>query len=327
MRGALLALMLAATPVLADTSKPWAAGVSEAEQATALGIYREGNAEFEESRYPQALAKYRAALTHWDHPGIRFNMAVSLINLDQPVEALDHLERALVFGDAPLGPEAHAQAQTYLKLLHGQLSTIKVTCDAAGAEVTFDGKKLLACPGEAKQRVTPGPHQVVASKPGFMTETAPLVLLPGKELVHAVKLVPVETGGRTKLVRRWNARTPWIIVGAGLGAAALGGLALYFSSNEYQTHDDLLLSQCPDGCGPNMPPGMQEVAASTKAHETRGRIFNVTGVALLSLGGAATIAGLVGVYMNQPRAVRDTAPVVTPTLGPNAAGASVRFSF
>ena len=59
----------------ADDNKPWAAGVSEAEQKTALVIYKQGNVEFEESRYAQALAKYREALRHWDHPAIHFNMA------------------------------------------------------------------------------------------------------------------------------------------------------------------------------------------------------------------------------------------------------------
>src|ERR1041384_5557334 len=75
-----------ATPK-ADAPRPWAAGVSESEQAVALKLYVAGNLEFAESRFAQALAKYKEAIQHWEHPAIRYNMAVCLINLDQPLEA------------------------------------------------------------------------------------------------------------------------------------------------------------------------------------------------------------------------------------------------
>jgi hypothetical protein len=44
-------------------------GVPEAEQELARALHAEGNAEFAELRFAQALAKYREALRHWDHPG------------------------------------------------------------------------------------------------------------------------------------------------------------------------------------------------------------------------------------------------------------------
>ncbi|TMQ05930.1 MAG: hypothetical protein E6J90_47640 [Deltaproteobacteria bacterium] len=80
-----------------DKARPWAKGVSEDEQEVARSLHAEGNAEFAELRFAQALAKYKEALRHWDHPAIRFNIAVSLINLDQPVEAKDNLERSLTY--------------------------------------------------------------------------------------------------------------------------------------------------------------------------------------------------------------------------------------
>src|SRR5262249_45044475 len=139
-----IVLVLAATSVRARADdKPWAVGVPQAEQDSALAMYRDGNGEFEESRYAQAVTKYREAGKHWDHPAIRFNMAVSLINLDQPLEAYENLTAALKFGAAPIGNEAFAQAQTYKKLLDGQLTHLKITCDVDGAEVTLDGQPIL----------------------------------------------------------------------------------------------------------------------------------------------------------------------------------------
>src|SRR5262245_7450577 len=62
-----------------DAPKPWVVGISEAEQQVALAVFKEGNSEFEQARYAQALAKYRQAIKHWDHPAIRFNMVVCLV--------------------------------------------------------------------------------------------------------------------------------------------------------------------------------------------------------------------------------------------------------
>ena len=111
-----------------DGVRPWAQGVSETEQEMARALYLEGNAEFIESRFARALAKYREAIQHWDHPAIRFNMAVCLINLDQPVEAREALERSLSYGSTPLGHDAYTQGTTYRKLLDWQLSHVTATC-------------------------------------------------------------------------------------------------------------------------------------------------------------------------------------------------------
>jgi tetratricopeptide (TPR) repeat protein len=64
--------------------KPWAAGVSAEAQSAALELYRQGNEMFEQARYLEALAKYEVALRSWDHPSIRYNAAVCLINLGRP---------------------------------------------------------------------------------------------------------------------------------------------------------------------------------------------------------------------------------------------------
>src|SRR5437879_5618527 len=66
--------------------RPWVRGVPAAEQKVALDLFREGNTLLKESLFVQAAAKYREALRHWNHPGIHYNLALALLNLDQPVE-------------------------------------------------------------------------------------------------------------------------------------------------------------------------------------------------------------------------------------------------
>src|SRR3954454_2214857 len=75
--------------------RPWVLGVSAVEQKAALNLFREGNALLKESLFVQAAAKYREALRHWNHPGIHYNLALALLNLDQPVEVYKQLETAL----------------------------------------------------------------------------------------------------------------------------------------------------------------------------------------------------------------------------------------
>jgi hypothetical protein len=303
-----------ATRAHADPDKPWAAGVSAEQQGRALEIYRDANKDFEQSRYPEALAKYRDALTHWDHPAIRFNMAVSLVNLDQPLEAYEHLEQAMKYGAEPLGNDNWAQAKSYKKLLEGQLTHLRVKCESDGAEVTLDGKPLLHCTGEATKILMPGEHQVVASKTGYNTETKSLVLIPGKELVHVVQLHPIVV--KTKLVRRWPARDPWIVLGGGAGVAALGGLFDWLAYRGYKSYDDTASHICP------CPPGKIDSSTKSIAHAE-----NIAGVSLLAIGSTAVLAGILAVYLNQPRAIAEHAPVITPTVGSGTAGAAVTWTW
>ena len=317
---AALVVVLASTRAHAE-DKPWATGVSDQEQAAALALYREGNAEFEESRYKQALVKYDEAVKHWNHPAIRFNMAVALINLEQPLDAFESLEIAMKYGAAPLGPEAYAQGITYRKLLDGQLTHLKVTCgeNSDGAKVTLDGRPLLDCKGETTKLLLPGDHQLVASKPGFAPETTSLVLMPGKEQSHTVKLSVL--AGKTKMVRRWKASRPWIVVGVGAGAALVGGALELLSKQKYEDYDNYVNAVCKPECD------TATFDESKAPSRTTAKIENIAGVSLLSVGGAVAIAGLVGVYLNMPHAVAEHAPTVTPSVGPNGAMTTLTWSF
>src|SRR5439155_21017212 len=145
-----------------------------------------------------------------------------------------------------------------------------------------------------------------------------LVLVPGREVVHAVALSPIVD--HTRLVRRWKPSTPWIVVGVGAGALAIGGVLEVLAHSEIQTYDDLFAAQCPAGCGPTMPPGMQSVDSRTQRHQTIGKIENVAGVSLLVIGGAAALGGLIGVYLNAPHSMIEH---VTPT----GNGAAVSWTF
>jgi len=167
--------------------RPWAAGVSAAEQAVALEIYRSGNQEFIQAHYAQALARYKQAIRHWDHPAIRFNMAICQIELDQPADARDNLERSLAYGASALGGDALAQALRYRRLLETRLVRLTLDCPEPDEEVMLDGELVFRGPGVVDRYVLPGEHQVVATKPGFLPASKKVVLSAGQPATYQIR--------------------------------------------------------------------------------------------------------------------------------------------
>ena len=179
-----------------DDSRPWARGVSAAEQAVALELFAAGNAEFIEARYVQALAKYNEAIGHWDHPAIRYNIAICSLNLGLVLEAKDNFDRSLSHGALPLGRNIYEAGLRAVKRLEAQLAELAIAIDQPGIEVMLDGKPLLTAPGAPRQFVLPGTHQVVATRPGFPSLSSTIVLGSGTRASYVVRRSVKLRGGK-----------------------------------------------------------------------------------------------------------------------------------
>jgi hypothetical protein len=292
----------------AQVSRPWANGVPEAEQALATELYVAGNQEFTESHFAQALAKYREAIGHWDHPAIRYNIAVCLINLDQPVEAHDHLEKSLAYGAAPLNSDTYREGLTHRKLLEGQLAHLTVVSAEPGTEIALDGKLLFTGPGRTARYLLPGEHRVVATKPGFLIAFTTLVLVAGKRITYDVPAL--ERKPTTRIARRWDGWKPWALIAGGAALGGIGGLTYLAAKRDLAAFDRDVDIQCPSGCTSEDLAGMPGITGP----RDRGRIEQGIAFTLFSLGGVAMLTGAVGVVLNQPRVVIEVtrpAPVVT----------------
>lgn len=287
-------ILLLAAPLRAEPERPWAAGVSAADQQSALALFEAGNVLFTESQYAAALVRYRDALKLWDHPAIRYNAAVSLINLDQPLGALEHLEAALTHGEAPLGPENHRQALLYKKLLVAQVAELEVTCTEPNAEVMLDGETLFRAPGRASRRLLPGAHQLIARKSGFLTETRALDL-PAGRLTRAEMKLQALSALPMRTVRRWPGWQPWAVLGGGALVGLAGAPFLASASSNFQTFDDEVARQCPTGCSE------AELPPSARDARDRAEFQNGVAVTLFAVGGAGVVTGVVLLVLNQPR--------------------------
>jgi tetratricopeptide (TPR) repeat protein len=319
MRGlVVIALLALCAPARADDA-PWAAGVTDDQKQHAQALLDQGNAQFLDRKYPEALATYQQALAVWDHPAIRFNLVRCLIQLGRPLEAYDDLEVALKYGKAPLEESVYEEALGYQALLEGEIATIEIRCDAAqtGARVSLDGKPVITCPGGAKERYLAGPHQVVAQRAGFLTMTKDLIGVPGTHTDVDVTLAPIEIARMT--VRRWRPWKPWAAVGGAGAIAVAGGILEWRASADYGAYDRAVAATCgTPGCASGALP------ASIASIEHRARTENRIAIGGLAVGGAALAAGAVLVYLDRER-IEMPELEVAPTSGGVSASITLRF--
>ena len=319
--GVAVTLVLGLATAHADPT-PWSAGVSEVQKAQAKIALDDGNALFLDKKYGEALAKYQAAIASWDHPAIRFNVVRCLIQLDRPVEASDNLKLALKYGAAPLEEGVYTEALSYEKLLANQIGELAITCTQPGVKLTLDGQPLATCPAKEQRRVTPGPHQLVGVKDGFLTRTLELVIIGGRSQAVSIALEPASKAAR--IVHRWPTWIPWVVFGGGFAMAGIGGVLNLSAAGDMDSYDLIVQQQCAErAC-------TEEELAPFKSLEEDARFRSRVAVGVM-IAGAGTIAtGAVMLYLNRgrtiyPRGIERVTPSVSPISGGAAFTLSGRF--
>lgn len=292
----------------------------------ALDLFRDGNAALKDSLFVKAVARYREALANWDHPAIHYNLALALVNLDQPVETHEHLLAALRYGPAPLDSDKYEQALRYKALVEKQLATVKITCALAGADVAMDGRPLFTAPGDFEGVVRAGPHSIVASKDGYLTNNLSRSLAAGETTAIEMKLYTAAE--LTEYRRLWPVWVPWLVVGLG-AAAAGGGAGLHAASaGAFQAFDRGVagcLSPDTGGCRPSV---------ALLAQKQTGDTLQALGITGYAVGGAALVTGAVLVYLNRLQPYEAPLPAagrlevtVVPVLSPGGVGAAALVRF
>jgi hypothetical protein len=294
----LVVLALLALPVTA-IAQPWAEGVAERDRDAAQALFAEANQLFATEAHAPALEKYTRAIALWDHPLIRFNMAVTLVRLDRFLEAAEAMDRALRFDKEPFPtPEQYRQALDYQKLIGGRVGDVEVTCAQRAVQVSLDGKPWLTCPGTQKTRVLAGQHALVAEAPGHMTRTTRVVVDGSRTAKVRIELERIESAVTYEYpTRRW---VPWSVV-AGGGAIATVGVAVWFSGrNQLDAFEENLARECPEGCN------LEERGALRDQRDgavLKGRI----GMSAIIVGGVAVVGGATWAFVfNRPRRVLPT---------------------
>jgi len=285
------------TPSRSSTSlaltgdRPWAKGISQDQQRAAVALFEAGNGLLKESIFLKAVENYRKALALWDHPGIHYNLALALLNLDQPIEVHEHLIAAMAYGPEPLENEKFEYARNYKTLVEKQLARVEITCDSPGAVVTMDGQKLFVAPGRYAGMVRPGAHSILATREGYVPSDMSRTILPGETTKLDLKLYTNDD--LIQYRRRWPAATPWLVVGAGVAMAAGSGWMHMQARDNLGTFDRGIVA-C-GGC--LLTPNLADTL-------NRGKTLQTAAIGGYALGGAALVTGAVLVYLNQPEPYR-----------------------
>jgi hypothetical protein len=282
-------------------ARPWAAGVTPENQKKALELFRVGNQAHNDGLFVKAVEIYRDALKHWDHPAIHYNMALSLTNLDQPIEVEAELQAAIKFGAAPLEKGKFDHAKQSLLLIEKQLATIEVSCQKDGARVSIDNKEVfVVAPGKPniyKARVKIGKHTFVAEKPGYATGLDAPFIGPGETFRIELKLYTAEE--LTRYRRRWNAKwVPYAVMGAG---AVAGGVGYFMSRSAQTSYDDFdsAVTKCSEQLGTNGGCATNEANLDLRDSGDSKKTMSYIGY---GVAGAAIVTGAVLLYLNRSQA-------------------------
>jgi hypothetical protein len=276
-------------------NKPWAEGVPIDVQTKATALYDEGNELFAQQAHAPALAKYKEAIALWEHPKIRFNMAVTEIRLDRVLDAADDLEKALKFGDQPFTKDLYQSALDYQALVKGRVGYIEVEATEPAAHVFLDGKPWFDSPGKKTMRVLAGEHAISGEKPNFLASTRKVVVSGGSTANEKLKFLPLDSAVVLKYpYRRW---IPWTMVGVGLGVGLAGAGTYFLGKNQMDQFQADYATQCANGCEPGLTdPSHRPLASERDSAELKGKI----GIAMGGVGGAVAITGIVLAILNRP---------------------------
>src|SRR5262249_22448748 len=150
-------------------------------------LFAAGNVLFEQSKYTEAAAQYEQALEKWDNPKIEFNLVLCLVNMRQPLDAWDHLESALEYGEDGLRKGLCDDAQTQKALLESTLAQLEVESTQDKVVVMLDGHELFTGKGDKAIHLLAGKHQLVATREGYETQSRALDLPAGEMVKRTIE--------------------------------------------------------------------------------------------------------------------------------------------
>jgi hypothetical protein len=312
--------------------------VAEADERAAEMAFREGNERLNDGLFVKAAESYRKALMRWDHPAIHYNLALALINLDQPIEVHEHMSKALQYGPEPLEKDKYDHGREYLRLVEGQLADIEVSCDKVGAKVSVDGKQVFVAPGRYAAKVRVGKHTFFADKEGYNARVeTPFV---GAGEAFRINLKVYTTPELTRYSRKWDRSwVPYAVIGGGVTVTLGGALFQLSAQTSYDRYDNLVRTCNQPAAGCSTDPSNPQIAEINKARDSGDskRLMSFIG---FGVGGAAIATGIVLAYVNRTRpyqitpeqleSQKSSAPssiAIVPVVSPESVGATVQGHF
>lgn len=147
-----------------------------AERARANELLQAGNAALRAGEYDRAVQNYEAAYEIFPSPKLLYNLGKAYQmagRLPEEAEVFERFINQVARSERELQNELSdrvSRAQTELQLLDPDLAVVAVRVRPADATLSVDGRARLGMEESRALRLSPGKHQLVASKDGFLPE-------------------------------------------------------------------------------------------------------------------------------------------------------------
>jgi tetratricopeptide (TPR) repeat protein len=282
-------------------------------------LHKRALAAAEEGSFREAKGLWEEAYRLDREPKYLYNLALIAEESDKSLEALTYYERFLTGApNRKAYRRLRVKARARVKVLLQRVAILEVVAQQPGVEVFVDQRAMGKGPLRLSMRLTQGKHLVVASLAGHHGQTHKLKLLGGQKR----KIVIVLSKIRPRVIKqkaqmrypmpRW---LPWTILGTGLAVAVAGIAPLVMQVQAYKDYNDSI-----------DPPLLPKGVLSLKR---KADTLYKTGIALVAVGGAVAVGGLLAVLLNRPKLVhkkpKERRGAVETFVGPGSVALRIRF--
>jgi hypothetical protein len=309
------------------------------DSAAARALFTEGRKLSSEGKWQEACPKFEESLKLFPGTGTRFNLADCWEHIGRTASAwsafLDVAAEAKAAGQADREQASRERAAALAAKVPRLV--IEVTAPEPGLTVQRNGVAVGDVSWGTPLPVDPGTITVQASAPGKKTWSQPIEVSAGNTAtlrIPALEATATEAApapaapppnanpdGSDETSSSSSQKTIAYVVG-GVGVVGLvAGTAFFFS---YKSNNDDAKAICPTGndCEPGSAQRHAELLDD--ARTARTLTYVGWGVGVAALGGAAAL------YFTAPKSDASSAAArlsVTPAIGPDGAGATLRGAF
>lgn len=294
--------------------------------------FDEGMHKISEGDYYSALDAFRVSAEHRPKPIVTFNIAMCQKALFKFTQALETFQKYLnEAGGAPI-PDLRTEAAEAIEEMRALIGKLKINGAPPGALIFVDDVNMGATPIKEPIAINPGRYvvKVVAQNTRPFTTTVAVTsgaeidvnvrldpLLPDVDRTEAIKL---ETELR-KSEQLWLKVTGWGVVGLGITAGLLGGVANIRGHNKYQEAKEHLDTMEKEREGEAYDEALNNYLTIKNENLPRSRMGMIAGY---SLGGIFAISGIV-LLMIERRKEETATQYGTVAVRPIPGGISVSF--
>lgn len=193
-REALLTVALVAMGASHARAGPEQPGAASAEAAeSAKEQYQRGLDRLKVDDLRGAAEAFAAAYRLEPNREVLYSLGLVHIRLDQPLQAIDALERYLADTAIPIAPDRERVAREQLAEQQARVAFLKPRLDPVDASVQVEGRRLAARP-DGRLALNPGVHDVRVLRDGYQSHQRRISLAPGESQPFEVRLEPGSVG-------------------------------------------------------------------------------------------------------------------------------------